>query len=65
MLHPHSAVTLSVHTPRRAQGSGGIEVGGFVRLVFYYKPTPRTVFVEADVKQDRREESSTVGAARR
>lgn len=66
MLHPHTAVTLSVHTPRRVQNSGRVEVCVFVCggvLVFYYMPTTGTVFVKADVKQDRKEESPAVGAA--
>lgn len=54
MLHPRTAVTLSAHAPRRAQGSGRVEAGR--GLLFYYKPTMGTVFVKAGVKPDRREE---------
>lgn len=67
MLHLCTTVTLSVLIPRRVNRSVGVKLCVCVcagRVVFYYKPTPGTVFVRADVRQGREEGSAAVNAAR-
>lgn len=60
MLHPHT-VTLSVHSPRWAQGSSMVDAR---QLVFYYSSTLGTVFVRAGMKNEQEDESfSMLGQA--